>query len=163
MRAVSTSETSRSLKLLGAKEILYFSRKQKPDIEKEIAAKFVDLDTLLAQSDIVSLHASKEAGKGYITKEKLAKMKDSALLINCTFPDAVDIDALFDELKAGRLRAAQDDTAEERFSTLPLSVWFNSNISTAYNTHEANKIASDMATQSMINLLKTGNDQYKVN
>jgi D-3-phosphoglycerate dehydrogenase len=156
------AQVARILKPLGA-NIIYYSREQKPDIEQEVGATFVSLDELLAQSDIISMHASTEIGKGFIGKEQLAKVKDGALLVNCGFTEGFDADALYEELKAGRLRAAQDDPVDERFSSLPLSVWYNSNGHTGYNTHEANKTASDMATQSLLNLLKTGTDQYKVN
>lgn len=151
------------LHALGVKDILYYSREQKPDVEKTTGAKFVSMNELLSQGDIVTLHASKEAGSGYIGKEELAKMKDGALLINCGFAEGVDEDALFAELTTGRLRAAQDEPMDERFNALPLSVWFNSNSGTAYNTYEANKAASDMATASLLNLLETGEDAYKVN
>jgi len=148
---------------LGVKEILYYGRQQKPEIEKATGAKFMTMDELLSQSDIVSLHASKEAGAGYIGKDQLAKMKDESLLINCGFTGGVDADALYAELSTGRLRSAQDDPMDERFNTLPLSVWFSSNSHTAFNTHEANKTASDMATISLLNLLEKGHDKYKVN
>jgi gluconate 2-dehydrogenase len=151
------------LNALGVKEILYFSRKPKPEVEKATGAKFVTMDELLQQSDIVSLHASKEAGAGFIGKEQLAKMKDGALLINCGFAGSVDADALYAALSTGRIRSAQDDPIDERFKSLPLSVWFSSNAQTAFNTQEAIKLTSDMATISLLNLLETGDDQYKVN
>jgi len=157
------SRVARILHTLGAKEIIYYSRMQKPDVEKETGARFVPMDDLLTQSDIVTLHASKEAGAGFIGKEQLAKMKDGALLINCGFTGAVNADALFTELQTSRIRAAQDDPVDDRFSSLPFSAWFSSNSHTAYNTHEANKTASDMATKSLLNILETGNDQFKVN
>jgi D-3-phosphoglycerate dehydrogenase len=156
------AQVARILKPLGA-NIIYYSREQKPEIEQEVGARFVTLDELLSQSDVISMHASTEIGKGFIGKEQLAKIKDGALLINCGFTEGFDTDALYEELKTGRLRAAQDDPADERFTSLPRSVWFCSNSHTAYNTHEANKVASDMATQTILNLLKTGTDQYKVN
>lgn len=151
------------LKAHGAKQILYFSRESKPEVERETGALFVSMDELLTQSDIVTLHASKEAGEGYVGRDELSKMKDGALLINCGFTGGVDTDALYSELSSGRIRAAQDDPMDERFDSLPLSVWFNSNSHTAYNTHEANKKASDMAVTSLLNLLETGQDQYRVN
>lgn len=157
------SRVARILKALGAKEILYYSRQQKLDVEKETGARFVDMDTLLSQSNIVTLHASKEAGAGFIGKEQLSKMKDSSLLVNCGFTGGVDANALYEELSSGRIRATQDDPVDDRFNTLPLSVWFSSNSHTAYNTHEANKTASDMAVKSLLNLLETGNDNFRVN
>ncbi len=151
-------------KALGVKKILYYSRTRKPEVESQTGAEFVDMDTLLQKSDIVSLHASKEIGEDFIDKDQLAKMKDGALLVNCGFTGGVNKDALYEELKAWRICAAQDDPmGDDRFNTLPVSVWFSSNSHTAYNTFEANKTASDMATQSLLNLLSTGKDQYQVN
>ena len=44
---------------------------------------YVDLDTLLAQSDVVSLHCNlTPENTGLINKENIAKMKDGAILIN---------------------------------------------------------------------------------
>jgi D-3-phosphoglycerate dehydrogenase len=152
------------LKELGAKKILYYSRTRKFEVEGRAGAEFVDMDTLLRESEIVTLHVSKEVGADFIAKDELAKMKDGALLVNCGFTGGVNKDALFDELKSGRIRAAQDDPMDdERFDALPISAWFNSNSHTAYNTYEANKTASDMATQSVLNLLSTGKDSYRVN
>ena len=151
-------------KALGVKKILYYSRTRKSEVEGQTRAQFVDMDTLLRESDIVSLHASKEIGQDFIGKDELAKMRGGALLVNCGFTGGVNKDALYEELKSGRLRAAQDDPmGDDRFNTLPVSVWFSSNSHTAYNTFEANKTASDMATQSLLNLLATGKDQHKVN
>lgn len=157
------SKVAGMLKGLEAGKIIYNSRQQKPEIEKQTGAIFTDLETLLKTSDIVTLHFSKQAGAGFIDENKLALMKDGALLVNCGFTGAINNEALYKELKSGRLRAVQDDPVEPKFNDLPLSVWFSSNSHTAFNTHEANLKASDMATGSMINLLSTGNDRYKVN
>ena len=152
------------LKALGVKKILYYSRTRKPEVETQTGAIFVDMNTLLQESDIVTLHVSKEVGQDFIGKDELATMKDGSLLVNCGFTGGINKDALCEELKTGRLRAVQDDPMEDgRFDTLPKSVWFCSNSHTAYNTFEANKTASDMATRSLLNLLATGKDQYKVN
>ncbi len=158
------SKVARMLKGLGVKEILYYSRTRKPELETELGMKFVELDELVESSDVVSLHAPKSVGDGYFGKELLSKMKDKAILINTSFESAVDFEALYTELESGRLRAAHDGAVkDERYKNLPLSVWFNSNAHTAYNTDEANMVASDMATQSIINVLTTGQDEYIVN
>lgn len=157
------SKVTQNLHSLGAKEILYHSRTRKPEVEKMTGARFVTIDQLLAESDVVTLHASKEAGTGYIGKDHLTRMRDGSIIVNCGFTGAIDKDALYEELESGRLRAAQDDPMDERFDSLPLSIWFNSNMHRAYNTFEANKTASDMATRSLINLLTTGKDRYRVN
>lgn len=157
------SKVASLLKGLETQKVIYNSRHQKPEIEKEIGAIFTDIETLLKTSDVVTLHVPKEVGEGFIGAEKLALMKDGALLVNCGFTGAIDKDALLKELKSGRLRAVQDDPMGPEFNELPLSNWFNSNSHTAFNTHEANQRASDMATESIINLLVNGTDKYKVN
>ena len=86
-----------------------------------------------------------------------------ALLVNTSFEAAIDEVAVYEALAAGKIRAFQDGvTHDKRFEQLPLSVWFNS-AQTGYNTRRALKMTSDMATQSMINLLLHGKDQYIVN
>lgn len=157
------SKVASMLKGLEAGKIIYNSRQQKPDVEKQTGAIFTDLENLLKTSDIITIHFSKEAGAGFIDAEKLALMKDGALIVNCGFTGAINNQDLLDELKSGRIRAVQDDPINSEFNELPLSVWFSSNSHTAYNTFEANKLASDMATESIINLLSTGEDKYKVN
>ena len=148
---------------MGAKKIVYNSRNRKPEVEQRAGARYMTMDEVLSSSDIVTLHASKEIGEGFIGKRELALMKDGSLIVNCGFIGAINRDALYEELKSGRLRAAEDDAGDGRLNALPLSVWYGSNSHTAYNTHDANKTASDMAVESLLNLLSSGKDQYRVN
>jgi phosphoglycerate dehydrogenase-like enzyme len=152
-----------TLAALGAGKVLYSNRTRKKDIEEMTGAEFVSMDELLCQSDIVTLHVSKEVGEGFIGKRELSLMKDGALLVNCGFMGGIDRSALFPELESGRLRAAEDGPADETFSKLPLSVWYCSNAHTAYNTREANKAASDMSTNSLLAILDNGEDKYRIN
>ena len=84
------------------------------DRAKELGVELVDLDTLLARSDFVSLHVpmQKETAK-LIDAKALAKMKPSARLINCARGGIVDEAALADALKAGRLAGAALDVFEK--------------------------------------------------
>lgn len=144
---------------LGVKKILYYSPHQKNDVR----AEYTTMEKVFTESDIVSLHASTAAGFGFIDKSTLSLMKDNSLIVNCSFTGAMNAEDLYVELQSGRLRAFQDDPINERFDTLPTYNWMCSNMHTAYNTEEANRVASDMATTSLLNLLKTGTDTYKVN
>ncbi len=152
------------LKTFGVKEILYYSRTRKTELEKELGINYTEIEDLLKASDIVTLHASKEAGANYFGKKYLEAMKDGSLIVNCSFETAIDFGLLYQELKLGRIRCAHDGAVtDERFQALPLNTWFNSNEHTAYNTTVANKIASDMAVNSIINLLNGREDSFVVN
>lgn len=147
-------QVTRALLAMGITNISYFSRTRKDSLESELGVAYLPLDELLTNSDLVSLHVSKAAGDGYFGKEEFSQMKDSAILINTAFEASLDFDALFPELESGRLRVAHDGpVSDPRYRDLPLSVWFCSNLHTGYNTTEANKNISDMATESVLSVL----------
>lgn len=86
--------------------VLAYSRTQK----KLPGVEFVDMDTLLSESDIVSLHVPQKADTlGLIGKEELSRMKSTALLINTARGPVVDTGALADALKAGTIAGAGVD------------------------------------------------------
>jgi D-3-phosphoglycerate dehydrogenase len=83
---------------------------------------YVPLDQLLAQSDIVTLHAPlNEQTKNMIGARQLAMMKETAYLLNAARGELVDEHALYDCLKAGQIAgAALDVFATEPPQTSPL-------------------------------------------
>ncbi len=73
-----------------------------------------ELDALLAESDVVSLHApSLPATHHMIDRRRLALLRDGAALINTARGALVDHDALTAELRSGRLAAVLDVTEPE--------------------------------------------------
>ena len=74
------------------------------------AKQVATLDELLEKSDIVTLHVPETPlTKGMIGKEQFAKMKDHARFINASRGTVVDIDALADALRSGKLAGAAVD------------------------------------------------------
>ncbi|MCG8906053.1 2-hydroxyacid dehydrogenase [Pseudomonas sp. DP-17] len=79
-----------------------------------LGGRFVELDELLAQSDIISLHCPlNEATKHLINAQSLARMKYGAMLINTGRGALVDTPALIEALKSGQLGYLGLDVYEE--------------------------------------------------
>ncbi len=78
------------LKGIGVENVSYYSKQRKPNVEKEIGIKYMELNDLLKHCDVVSLHTSKAAGTGYIGKSQLAMLPDGALIIDTSFHGAID-------------------------------------------------------------------------
>ncbi len=126
-------------------------------------AKFVELDELLQSSDIIYV-AVPAIAQGLLDGDKIRKIKKDALLVTFTHGEVIDENALLQRLKAGTLRAISDDPINnEEFDKLPLNAWFCFNGSNAFNTETEIKLTSDMATESLLNLLRTDQDKHKVN
>ena len=72
-----------------------------------------DLDDLLPELDVLSLHCPlTDATRGLMSRERLARMKPDAVLINTARGALVDTRALADALKAGTLGGAGIDVLE---------------------------------------------------
>ncbi len=92
-----------------------------------LGATRVDLETLLAESDFVTLHVPlTEETHHLIGREELARCKATAILVNTSRGEVVDPDALYEALRDGQIaRAALDVTepeplpADHRLLTLP--------------------------------------------
>ena len=71
----------------------------------------VSLETILAESDVVTMHARVTAETtGMIEAEQFAQMKDGAYFINTARGPLVDYDALYDALTSGKLAGAGLET-----------------------------------------------------
>ena len=78
--------------------VLVYRRKADPDYET------VDLDTLLRQSDVVSVHLPlNDETRGILSREKIALMKKDAILVNVARGAVADEAALADAIEAGSL------------------------------------------------------------
>ncbi len=64
-------------------KVLYHNRTRNEKAENELGATWVSFDELLAQSDVVSMHANlTPQTKGVFNKEAFAKMKPTAIFVN---------------------------------------------------------------------------------
>jgi len=95
-------------------KVLYASRNPAPpEVEQELRAIHVPLDTLLAQSDFVSIHCPLNAEtRGLIGIEQLSRMRRSAILVNTSRGPVVDEAALAAALSEKMIAGAGLDVFE---------------------------------------------------
>jgi glyoxylate reductase len=88
--------------------VLYTQRHRAPEqTERELGATHVDLDALLADSDVVALCCPlTPETRSIINADRLARMKPGAILVNTSRGACVDEDALADALEKGHLGGA---------------------------------------------------------
>lgn len=103
-------ETARLSRAFGSSILYYSSRQASPEVEAELGAKYVSLDELLRQSDIVSIHVPLGPQTlNLINRDKLALMKDNAILVNVSRGNVVNEADLYDALVKKRLFGAASD------------------------------------------------------
>ena len=87
--------------------VLYTCRHPRQEWESEFGVTYAPMEQLLADSDYVSVNVPlTDDTRGLIGREQLAMMKRDSCLINIARSPVVDVDALADALRGGRLRRA---------------------------------------------------------
>jgi glyoxylate reductase len=100
------------VRALGA-QVIYASPSSKPDSERRLDARRLELDELLREADVVSLHApGGGATHQLIDSRALSLMKPEAVLVNTARGSLVDSAALAAALREGRLAGAGLDVYE---------------------------------------------------
>jgi lactate dehydrogenase-like 2-hydroxyacid dehydrogenase len=101
-------------------DIIYTNEHRDLAFEKEFNARFVDKETLLKESDYLSLHLPLLADtKHYIGEKELGKMKPTAILINAARGPLIDEKALVQALKNKVIFAAGLDVFEDEPKLAP--------------------------------------------
>ncbi|HEX2989864.1 MAG TPA: D-glycerate dehydrogenase, partial [Anaerolineales bacterium] len=138
--------------------VIYFDPSEKiPD--SRIDATHVDFDTLLEESDFISLHVPLTTDTRHlIGAEALSKMKTEAVLINTARGPIVDPDALYEALKQHRIFAAALDVTEPEPLPLEHPLYALDNVIIAPHIASASRATRDkmamMAVQNLIAGLK---------
>ena len=101
-------------------KVLAFSRSQREEV-RQMGVTYVDLPTLMSNSDIVTVHLPLNASTHHlISCDMLAAMRPSALLVNTARGNVVDIPALAAALAEGRIAGAGIDVYDSE-PPLPVS------------------------------------------
>lgn len=93
--------------------VLYNDVVRREDLEQKLGLEYADFDTVLRESDFVSLHVPYMPETHHlISTDELAKMKQSAVLINTARGPIVDPAALYTALSSGEIWAAGLDVTD---------------------------------------------------
>ena len=152
----------------GLKEVVAYDPYISAEDLAKIGVRKVELDELLAVSDIISLHLHANAEtNGMINKETLGKMKPTAILINVSRGPLVNDADLLEALREGRILAAGLDThnheplgADSPFCQLDNVVLTDH---TAYSTAEGVQELKTKAARNVADVLTGAAPRYPVN
>lgn len=139
--------------------IIYHNRRRlETKLEHEIGAKYVELDTLLRESDFLSIHANLNAeSTDMMNESKLKRMKNTAFLINTSRGQVIDEKSLIKALRKKWIAGAALDVYESEplETNSPLIKMENlvllPHIGSA--TYQVRSKMSEIAAQNIIELL----------
>ena len=95
-------------------EVIAWTYHPSPERAGKLGVRFVTLDDLLKEADVVSMHvALTDDSRGMIGRREFGLMKAGAILVNGARGPVVDTDALVDALRSGRLGGAAIDVYDE--------------------------------------------------
>lgn len=108
-------EVARRALPFGCRIIYYDPVRLDPAVEQELAASFRELDQLVGESDVISVHTPyTPETDNLLSSERIAAMKQNAVVVNVARGAVIDESALASALREGRLAgAALDVFAEE--------------------------------------------------
>lgn len=107
------SEVGHFCQALGMKVIYNDVRRLDADLEKELDVKYVDFDTLVSESDVITLHApALPSTEGIFNSGVFKKMKNTAYLVNAARGVLVKENDLVNALQSGEIAGAGLDVFE---------------------------------------------------
>jgi len=136
-------------------KILYYDVIPRPELEKELGAKRIDLGTLLSESDFISVHVPlMKATYHLINEERLKLMKKTAYLINNSRGPVIDENALYEALKEGRIAGAALDVFEQEPTSVGNPLLTLDNIVVAPHissaSHETRSKMAEMVAENLV-------------
>jgi D-3-phosphoglycerate dehydrogenase len=139
--------------------VISWSRNNDAQRALEAGCQSVELDELLEQSDLISMHLRLNSEtRHFLNKQRIAAMKPGALLINTARGGLIDEQAMIEALQSGHLAGAGLDV----FSVEPLPAdsmlrKMNNVVMTpvsAWNTRESSQRMIDISISNVIDFLK---------
>ena len=144
---------ARRMKAMGT-EILYWSRSRKPDIEKEVRARYMPLEDVLRESDIVILALPSTPETYHIINAERLKLLEGKYLVNIGRGTLVDEKALVKAIEGGKLKGYATDVFEnEPIQEHELFEYEWETVLTPHYAGLSKEAMEDMGFQAVRNLL----------
>lgn len=106
------SATARRARAFGM-HVIYHNRTRNLELEKELDARYVSMDDLFRQSDVLSLHCPlTDETRRIINRETIGMMKHGVVIVNAARGEVIDTDALVEALKSHRVASAGLDVTD---------------------------------------------------
>lgn len=142
-------------------EIIYHNRQPKPELEKEIDAKYVSFDELLQNSDVISIHSSlNDSTKGIFNQAIFDKMKKTSIIVNTARGPIINQEDLYNTLNDHKIFAAGLDVtdpepmqSDDKLLTLP-NVCILPHIGSA--TFETRNKMVELCANNLVEYIKNG-------
>lgn len=137
-------------------KVVYNKRERDEKAEQELGVEYLDLDSLLRQSDYVTLHVPlTDETRHMINETSLSKMKPTAYLINTARGGIVDEHALVLALKSGKIAGAALDVHENEPEMNPEMLLMENVILTPHMASATLEVREKMTQQAVEAIIKT--------
>ncbi len=94
-------------------DVCYYSRERKQELERK-GVEYCGLEQLLRKSDVISLNCSlNEESRNILDEERIAMLKEGAVLLNPSRNELCDLNAVFETAKQGKIFAWFEDIEDE--------------------------------------------------
>jgi lactate dehydrogenase-like 2-hydroxyacid dehydrogenase len=149
--------------------VSYYSRTRKPDLEARLGIGYLELDDLMAWSDVLVVIVAANVGTwGMIDEGRIAQSKPGQILVNVARPGIVDPRALLSGLTHGKLDCAAfdgfyaepGDVVADLRALMPDKLMVTPHLGSL--THEARDAMGRSAVRSILNMLERGEDANRV-
>jgi glyoxylate reductase len=148
-------------------DVIYYSRARKYQLESEFGFRYVELDELLRESDIISIHVDLNKDTAHMfSLNEMKKMKNSAIIVNTSRGSVVNEKDLVYALSEGLIAGAALDVYEDEPipGGNPLLKTSNTvllpHLGSA--THETRKKMAEMAANNIVNFFRKTGPLYRV-
>ena len=148
-------------------EILCYDIIQDEEFARQFGVRYVDLETLLKESDYITIHTPlNDVTRDMIGYKELEMINENAFLINTSRGGIIDEKALYDVLKNNKIKGAALDSYKEEPPENSLFVELENIIMTSHNgayTKEAINNMGIQAAQNLIDVLEGREPENKIN